>query len=84
MTEIRVTVIDLFFSESPSFSAYELHTLACTDPGFLEVLAVSDRCIQVVKHPTRPVYGVMFHPEVRNEWVVKRFLSLTRKERFNP
>jgi GMP synthase (glutamine-hydrolysing) len=84
MTEIKVTGTDLFFSESPSFSAYEVHTLGCTDPGLLEVLAVSDRCIQVVRHPSRPVYGVMFHPEVRNEWVVERFLSLTQKERFNP
>lgn len=84
MTEIRVTGTDLLFSESPSFSAYELHTLACTDPGPLKVLAASDRCIQVVRDPTQPVYGVMFHPEVRNEWVVERFLSLARKERFSP
>jgi GMP synthase (glutamine-hydrolysing) len=84
MTEIRVIGRDLVFSESLSFSAYELHTLACTYPGVLEVLAVSDCCIQVVKHPLRSVYGVMFHPEVRNEWVVERFLSLVRKERFSP
>lgn len=84
MTEIRATGADPLLSEPPSFSAYELHTLACTDPGSLEVLAVSDRCIQIVRHPTRPVYGVMFHPEVRNEWVVERFLSIARKERFSP
>ena len=84
ITEIRVTVTDPLFLESLYFSAYEIHTLACTDPGPLEVLAVSDRCIQVVRHPTRPVYGVMFHPEVRNEWVVERFLSIARKEQFNP
>jgi len=79
MNEIRVTETDSIFSTSLSFSAYELHTLACTDPGPFRVLAVSDRCIQVIRHPIRPLYGVMFHPEVRNEWVVERFLSLTRK-----
>lgn len=84
MTEIRMTSPDPLLSGKPSFSAYELHTFGCTDPGLLEILAVSDRCIQVVRDPARPVYGVMFHPEVRNEWVVERFLSLARKERFNP
>lgn len=79
MKEIRVTETDPIFSTPLSFSAYEIHTLACTDPGPFRVLAVSDRCIQVIRHPVRPVYGVMFHPEVRNEWVVERFLSLTRE-----
>jgi GMP synthase-like glutamine amidotransferase len=77
MTGIRVTGTDPLFSESRSFSAYELHTIAIIDPGPFKVLAVSDRCIQVIRHPVRPVYGVMFHPEVRNEWAVERFLSLT-------
>jgi GMP synthase (glutamine-hydrolysing) len=79
MTAIRVTGSDPFFSGQSLFSAYELHTFACTDPGPLEILAVSDRCIQAIRLPDRPVYGVMFHPEVRNEWVVERFLSLMRK-----
>ncbi|MDD1705670.1 MAG: glutamine amidotransferase [Methanoregulaceae archaeon] len=84
MTEIRVTGRDPLFPESHSFSAYELHTLACTDPGPMKIIAVSDRCIQVVRHPTKPVYGVMFHPEVRNEWAVERFLSMTRKDGISP
>jgi GMP synthase-like glutamine amidotransferase len=79
MNEIRVTETDPIFSTPLSFWAYEIHTLACTDPGPFRVLAASDRCIQVIRHPVRPVYGVMFHPEVRNEWVVERFLSLTRE-----
>jgi GMP synthase (glutamine-hydrolysing) len=80
MTDISVTVSDPLFQESLSFPAYELHTLACSDPGQMRVLAVSDRCIQVVRHPGRLVYGVMFHPEVRNEWVVERFVSLIRND----
>ena len=80
MTEISVTGNDLIFPETLSFPAYELHTLACSDPGPMKVLATSDRCIQVVRHPGRLVYGVMFHPEVRNEWVVERFLSLVRND----
>lgn len=78
MTGIRVTRPDLLFPAPDPFMAYELHAWACTDPGPLHVLAVSDRGIQVVRHPDRPLYGVMFHPEVRNEWVLERFLLLTR------
>lgn len=79
MTEVTVTGNDPIFQEYGSFSAYELHSLSCTDPRNLEVLAASKQCIQIVRHPERPIYGVMFHPEVRNEWVIKRFLSLSGK-----
>jgi GMP synthase-like glutamine amidotransferase len=83
MTGIRATGTDPLFSETRSFPAYEIHMLSCIDPGMLNVIAVSDRCIQAVRHPLLPVYGVMFHPEVRNEWVVERFLSLARKDGIN-
>jgi GMP synthase (glutamine-hydrolysing) len=36
------------------------------------------RGVQVIRHRDRPVYGVMFHPEVRNEWLVRGFLTLCR------
>lgn len=75
MTDVTVLVPDPIFGGRTSFTAYEIHCLACTDPGPLRVLARSSRCIQAVRHPARPVYGVMFHPEVRNDWVVERFLS---------
>ena len=75
MTEIRVTAQDPIVPGNRAFEAYELHANGCTlPPGYLP-LAESDRCIQVFRDPVRPVYGVMFHPEVRNEWVVGRFLS---------
>lgn len=80
MTGISVTGSDPLFQKSLLFPAYELHTLACSDPGPMNVVAVSDRCIQVIRYPGRLVYGVMFHPEVRNEWVVERFLSLVRNK----
>jgi GMP synthase (glutamine-hydrolysing) len=75
MTDIRVTARDPLLPAVAAFPAYELHGNACTvPPGFVS-LAESDRCVQVIRHHHRPVYGVLFHPEVRNEWVVERFLS---------
>ena len=32
--------------------------------------------IQAIKHKEKPFYGIMFHPEVRNEEIVKNFISL--------
>jgi GMP synthase (glutamine-hydrolysing) len=75
MTDIRVTRNDPLLPPVTPFPAYELHGNACTVPPGFVALAESDRCVQMIRHNNRPVYGVLFHPEVRNEWVVKRFLS---------
>ncbi len=76
MTDIRIVAADGLLGKPRTFPAYELHGFAVGSPGPLTVLAESECCIQAVRHPSRPVYGVMFHPEVRNEWVVGRFLRL--------
>lgn len=75
MTEVRVTASDPVVPEIRVFEAYELHDHACTLPPGYTTLAESDRCIQMFRDPGLPLYGVMFHPEVRNGWVVTRFLS---------
>ncbi|MDN7024339.1 hypothetical protein FGU65_05445 [Methanoculleus sp. FWC-SCC1] len=74
MTDIRVTAADPLFDGRDDFTAYELHTFSVKPPEPFTVLAHSDRCIQAVRHRARPLYGVIFHPEVRSEWVVTRFL----------
>lgn len=79
MTTVRVTQPDPLLGDPPSFEAYELHSFACDPPPGWVVTAASDRCVQVVHHPDRPLYGVMFHPEVRNDQVVERFCALCRE-----
>jgi len=75
MTEVRVVKADPLFSGMDGFMAYELHNRAVRPPGCFDVLAVSADCIQAMRHASLQVYGVMFHPEVRNEWVVERFVQ---------
>ncbi len=79
MTAVRVTEPDLLLGDLAVFEAYELHSFACDPPPGWEVTAVSDRCVQAVRHPDRPLFGVMFHPEVRNDQVVERFCALCRE-----
>ena len=76
MTEVRCTGSDPLFAVKDRFVAYELHRFAPQPSGEFMVLAESDRCTQAVRHTSLPFYGVMFHPEVRNDWVVERFLTL--------
>ena len=60
-----------------SFSGYALHQKTVTIPEGWMVLAESDQAPQIVKHITSPRYGVLFHPEVRNEWLIERFVRLS-------
>ena len=76
MRKVRMTGNDPLFKGIPEFDAYELHSFSCSAPQEFRVLAESDTCVQVIRHRVFPHYGVLFHPEVRNEWVVERFLSI--------
>jgi GMP synthase (glutamine-hydrolysing) len=76
MTEIRCTRPDPLLEGHEGFSAYELHGAGVVPPESFVVLAESECCIQAIRHRVLPIYGILFHPEVRNEWVVERFLSM--------
>ena len=78
MTRVRSGMTDPLLGNAGEFEAYELHSFACDLPPRWVVTAVSDSCIQSFRHPTRPLFGVMFHPEVRNDHVVERFCALCR------
>jgi GMP synthase-like glutamine amidotransferase len=58
------------------FEAFALHRHAVEPGPRLEMLARSEGCAQVVRHRELPAWGVLFHPEVRNEQLVRSFLAL--------
>ncbi len=74
MTDIKTTTENPLFSGN--FQAYALHGLAVESSGELEVLARSASCVQAFKHKELPHYGVLFHPEVRNQDIIQRFCQL--------
>jgi GMP synthase-like glutamine amidotransferase len=74
MTEIETARENPLFEGK--FSVYTLHNYSVSLPENFEVLAQSAKCIQAIKHKQKDIYGVLFHPEVRNADVIKRFLFL--------
>ena len=77
MTMIETTAQNSLFSST--FQAYELHNTAVEPSEEFEILARSDRCVQAIRHKKKDVYGVLFHPEVRNREILERFLVHTGK-----
>ncbi|AEH60147.1 GMP synthase, small subunit [Methanosalsum zhilinae DSM 4017] len=66
---IEVEIIeedDILKGMSPSISAWASHADEVTDmPGNFIHLARSNICeIEAMKHPSRPIYGIQWHPEV--------------------
>ncbi len=78
MMEQRVVAPDPLLPGRDRFAAYELHGLGVIPPATFLTLVVSPSGAQAIRHREKPVYGVMFHPEVRNEWLIRGFLSLCR------
>jgi GMP synthase (glutamine-hydrolysing) len=75
MCEIETVKKNPLFSSS--FKAYELHNFSIEPSKDLEVLAMSDKCIQAIKHKEKNIYGILFHPEIRNREIIERFSSFS-------
>ena len=59
---------------SGDFQAYNMHNFSVADLTSFNVLAKSDKTVQLVSHKKRNIFGVSFHPEVRNEQIIINFL----------
>jgi GMP synthase-like glutamine amidotransferase len=80
MTLIHTLLPDPLLEGKSEFHAYELHNFSPIFPDSFRLLAESSGYPQVIRHRSLSLYGVLFHPEVRNEWVVERFLDRCGEE----
>ena len=55
---------------------YHLHNFGVTLPQDFDLVAGRPGEVEAFKHAERPLYGIIFHPEVRNRWIVERFDAL--------
>jgi GMP synthase-like glutamine amidotransferase len=74
MTQINTVKVNRLLAGE--FKAYSLHNFTVEVGGDFEVIAKSEGCVQAMKHICKTIYGVLFHPEVRNEEILKRFIQL--------
>jgi len=75
MKEIRLIKKNALFSST--FKAYELHSHSLQLSEEFDVLAKSENCVQAIKHKEKSIYGVLFHPEVRNREIIERLLVVS-------
>ncbi|MDD1728963.1 MAG: hypothetical protein LUQ50_07820 [Methanospirillum sp.] len=83
MTEIMVTSDEEIFSGKERFNAWELHQSGVMPTESMKILARSEAGVQAVRCADRPWYGVLFHPEVRNEWIIINFLEICSQHPHN-
>jgi GMP synthase (glutamine-hydrolysing) len=72
MTKIRTVSPNPLFSST--FGAYALHNYSLAAPKDFEILAESERCVEAIKLRKKNIFGVLFHPEVRNPEIIQRFV----------
>ncbi|MDP2672588.1 MAG: gamma-glutamyl-gamma-aminobutyrate hydrolase family protein [Nanoarchaeota archaeon] len=74
--QIKIKFEKEFLNFKPSLNeVYLLHNYAVISNEF-EVFASSSQEFEIpqaVKHKTKPIYGVLFHPEVRNKELISYF-----------
>jgi len=76
MIKVRTVRKNKLFSGK--FEAYGLHNfmpISILLKNF-DILAMSSKGAQAIKHEKKELYGVMFHPEVRNKEIIEKFVKL--------
>jgi GMP synthase (glutamine-hydrolysing) len=73
MTEISTLKENNLFQGD--FKSYVLSNFSVKQSQTFEVLAESTKCIQAIKHKQKKIYGILFHPEVRNQEILRNFVQ---------
>ena len=58
------------------FQVYSLHQNGISELNEFDILVKSNDSIHAIKHKSKEIYGVIFHPEVRNNWVIEKFIEV--------
>ncbi len=75
VVKVRVEATNPLADED--FEAYCVHSQAVVPNDQVEVFARSDACVQMFRIVRRPVWGIQFHPEVRNLQILQAFLHIS-------
>lgn len=73
LEEIEIIRDTPLLGEPRQIDGYHLHNFGVTLPEGFEIVAGVQERVEAFCHYRRPIYGIIFHPEVRNRWIVERF-----------
>ncbi|WP_348530842.1 hypothetical protein [Methanothrix sp.] len=72
MENVVISAETPLLGEPRIIPAFHLHSFQLVLPS--ELIAVAENCEAFVARD-RPLYGVLFNPEVRNRWILERFVK---------
>lgn len=58
------------------FDTYSIHNYSISLPKEFEKLAKSKKGIHAIKHKNKEIYGILFHPEIKNKEILLSFIKL--------
>jgi GMP synthase-like glutamine amidotransferase len=76
LEKIEITRDTPLLGEPREIDGYHLHNFGVTLPEGFEIVAGIPERVEAFCHCVRPTYGIIFHPEVRNRWIVEGFMNL--------
>jgi GMP synthase (glutamine-hydrolysing) len=76
LEEIEIVRASPLLGEPRQIEGYQLHNYAVTLPKGFMLLAGKTDSFEAFQHHSHPTYGIIFHPEVRNQWILERFVNL--------
>lgn len=76
LEEIKIVTYTPLLGEPRQIEGYHLHNYGVTLPEEFLLVAGTTEVVEAFKHRERSIYGIIFHPEVRNRWILERFAGL--------
>jgi len=76
LERIKIIRDSPLFGEPREIEGYHLHNFGVTLPEDFLLLAGNRGVVEAFWHGVRPIFGIIFHPEVRNRWILARFANL--------
>lgn len=76
LKDIEIVRASPLLGEPRRIEGYHLHNYAVTLPQKLSLLAGRIDAATAFQRGADPMYGLIFHPEVRNRWILERFAAL--------
>ena len=71
----EIGVVEVKTKTGKRFKVYTLHNFYVSPTKDFIPIAHSKKCVQIIKHKSKPVYGMLFHPEVLNKDLILKFVN---------